>query len=54
MLGDVITAVNQRPTHGMKDLFAALADYELGAKIKLTVLRDGDTREVDLVLESLP
>ena len=54
VLGDVITAVNQRPTHGMKDLFAALADYELGAKIKLTVLRDGDTREVDLVLESLP
>nr|WP_240148050.1 Do family serine endopeptidase [Luteibacter yeojuensis] len=45
--GDVLTAVNGKPVHGAQDLRNAEGLLPLGAKVKLTVQRDGATRDVE-------
>jgi len=52
-LGDVIVAIDQQPIHGMKDLTAAISKYELGAKLQVTVLRDGKESPFDVVLGNM-
>ncbi len=53
LLGDVITAVGKHPVQSVQDLFAALGEYEAGATMKLTLLRDGAEQQVDVGLESI-
>ncbi len=53
LLGDVITAVGKHPVQSVQDLFAALGEYEAGATVKLTLLRDGAEQQVDVGLESI-
>jgi S1-C subfamily serine protease len=45
---DVITAVNGKPVHSMSDLANILEDVGVGKTAKLTVLRDGQSRSVDV------
>ena len=53
LLGDVITAVGKHPVQSVQDLFAALGEYEAGATVKLTLLRDGKQQQVDVGLENI-
>jgi len=53
--GDVITAINEQPVNGMDDLIAYLTNStEVGQKITLTVLRNGNQATVDVTLEARP
>jgi Do/DeqQ family serine protease len=45
--GDVLTAVNGKPVRAAQDLRNAEGLLPLGAKVKLTVQRDGATRDVE-------
>ncbi|KIZ47421.1 2-alkenal reductase [Rhodopseudomonas palustris] len=47
---DVITAVNGEAIHSMSDLATKLEDAGIGAEVKLTVVRDGQPRSVDVTI----
>lgn len=47
--GDVIIAFEGRPVKGMDDLITYLAEFSVGDEVSLTVVRDGEIR--DLVVE---
>ena len=49
----MITAVGKHPVQSVQDLFAALGEYEAGATVKLTLLRDGKQQQVDVGLENI-
>jgi S1-C subfamily serine protease len=53
-LGDVIVAIDGKPIESVKDVFAALADSELGSKLRVTVMREGKENDVDVTLDSTP
>jgi serine protease Do len=44
--GDVITSVNGKPVHSGSDLVDPIADAPIGDKVRLTVIHDGQAREV--------
>ncbi|MPQ98198.1 PDZ domain-containing protein [Modestobacter sp. I12A-02628] len=48
--GDVITSVDGEPVTSSIELTAAVRSAEPGAKVTLTVQRDGNTRQVDVTL----
>ena len=50
--GDTIVAVEGKPVDSVSKLLARLDDYEVGAAVKLTVLRDGKTVEVRATLKA--
>jgi serine protease Do len=53
--GDVIVAVDGQPVQDFEDLIAYLANNtEVGQKIELTVLRQGQEKAVSLTLEARP
>jgi len=53
--GDVIVAVDGLPITSMDDLIAFLsAKTEVGQKVKLVVLRDGQEKEIDVTLAARP
>lgn len=53
--GDVITAINGQPVNSMSDIIAYLAIHtQVGQKVTLTVLRNGQTQTVDITLGSRP
>jgi S1-C subfamily serine protease len=52
--GDIITAVNGKPVDTPEKLADAMKDLAVGATIRLTVFRGGQTREVDCVLPERP
>lgn len=47
--GDVIIALEGRPVKGMDDLITYLAEFSVGDEVSLTIVRDGEIR--DLVVE---
>lgn len=49
--GDIITAVNGKAVDSVGKLFARLDDFAVGDVVKLTVLREGRTVEVDVTLQ---
>ncbi|HWQ38075.1 MAG TPA: trypsin-like peptidase domain-containing protein [Burkholderiales bacterium] len=49
--GDIITAVEDKPVDSVAKLLAALDDYEVGQSVRLTVLRDGQKRQINVVLQ---
>lgn len=54
LLGDVITAVDGKPVSGVNDLLEAFAEREAGQKVRLTVQRQGERLDVDVVLQAVP
>jgi S1-C subfamily serine protease len=52
-LGDVIVGIDGQAVHKQADLFKALDDHKVGDHVKVTVMRDGQKRDVDVTLQSL-
>ncbi len=52
--GDVITAAGQTEIVGYGDLLGALRDYRPGDTINLSIVRDGEEREIDVQLGERP
>jgi serine protease Do len=53
--GDVIIAIDGQPIKNMSDIIAYLAvNTQVGQTVQLTVLRDGQTKTVDVTLGSRP
>lgn len=53
--GDVITAIDGQPVNGMDDLISYLfSNTQVGQKVSLTVLRDGQQMKVDVTLAARP
>lgn len=50
--GDVITAVNEKPTNTASALLEAIGRQRPGDKLKITVNRKGDVRNYDVVLKN--
>jgi S1-C subfamily serine protease len=53
-LGDIITAVNGERVRSVEELFAALAQHDVGETVKLTILRDGVEKELEVPLANVP
>jgi S1-C subfamily serine protease len=49
--GDIIVAVDGKPVDSVPRLLARLDDYQVGDTVRLTVSRDGRTREVPVRLQ---
>ena len=52
-LGDVVVAVEGKPVTSTADMSIALEAVGVGNKARLTVLRDGRTREVSVIVQDL-
>jgi S1-C subfamily serine protease len=52
--GDVITRLDGRPLAGMEDLAGTIAEKQPGDQVTLTVVGDGETREVTVELGDRP
>jgi len=52
--GDIITAINGHPVDSPPGLAKAMGDLKVGATVRLTVFREGHTREVMCVLPERP
>ena len=53
--GDVITAIDGQPVNGMDDLISYLfSNTQVGQKVSLTILRDGQQTKVDVTLAARP
>jgi len=48
--GDIIQSIDGRPVRGMGDLIELLEDYEIGDQPTLSVLRNGETADVQVTL----
>jgi S1-C subfamily serine protease len=52
-LGDVVVAIDGRPVRSVEELLTALDRYQVGDRVKVTVLRDGREVVIDVMLESV-
>ena len=52
-LGDIITAIDDKPVKSVNDLFAALERHKVGDTITVKVLRDGEPQDVPVTLEAV-
>jgi S1-C subfamily serine protease len=52
--GDIITATNGTPVDTPARMAEAMRDLKVGATVRLTVFREGQTREVECVLPERP
>lgn len=52
--GDIITAVDGTSVNGFKNLVAVLAGYKPGDEVEITLLRDGKSMSVQVVLGEKP
>jgi S1-C subfamily serine protease len=52
--GDVVTALDGKPTSDADDLRKALAAHDPGDSVRLTVTRDGQDRTVEVTLGNRP
>jgi S1-C subfamily serine protease len=50
ILGDVITAIDDKPVQKVKDLFDILGDHKVHDKVKLTIIRNGQEKTVEVTL----
>jgi serine protease DegQ len=50
--GDIITAINGNELHSFNELRAKIASLGAGAKVKLTIIRNGEKQMVDVVLDA--
>jgi S1-C subfamily serine protease len=49
--GDIITAIEGKPVDSVSKLVARLDDFREGDKIRLAVVRQGKSREVQVILQ---
>jgi len=54
ILGDVIVGVDDQPIRSSGDLFRVLDQHKVGDKVKLTVERNRQRRDVEVTLQALP
>ncbi|MCA6123877.1 trypsin-like peptidase domain-containing protein [Bradyrhizobium sp. WSM 1704] len=52
-IGDVITAADGKPVHRLSDLTDALEQVGVGKKVRLSVQRDGATRDVEVAITDI-
>jgi S1-C subfamily serine protease len=52
--GDLIVAVDSNPVATMSDVIAAVDARDPGDQLELTVLRDGERRELSVELDERP
>jgi len=52
--GDVITAVNEKPVKGSRELAQTIGMMAPGTKVKLTLLRKGEIKTINLTLGKMP
>jgi S1-C subfamily serine protease len=52
-LGDIIVAVDGKKVESSNDLFLTLEKYKVGDTVSVSLLRDGKTIQVKVVLEAL-
>ena len=52
--GDVITAVNDKPVKGSRELAQIIGMMAPGTKVKLTLLHKGEVKTIDLTLGKMP
>ena len=52
--GDIITQFNGQKVKGVNELRTMVAAAEVGSEVTLTVIRDGATKEINVVLGELP
>jgi serine protease Do len=52
--GDVITSVDGTPIHSFEELLTAITNADVGQKMTLGVLRDGQQISIDVTLEARP
>ena len=52
--GDVVTAVNDKPIKGSRELAQTIGMMAPGAKIKLTLVHKGEVKNLDLTLGKMP
>jgi S1-C subfamily serine protease len=50
LLGDVIVAINGRPVRSVNELLDVLEQHQVGDTVSVTVLRDGQERQVSVTL----
>ena len=53
IIGDVIVGIDKRRIGSVRDLLAALADYQLGDTVTVRVLRDDEILEFQVTLENI-
>jgi S1-C subfamily serine protease len=54
MVGDVIVGIDATPITSLDDLFAALKSHGVGDKVKVTVERGGQRKELEVTLQAVP
>jgi 2-alkenal reductase len=52
-VADIITAANGEPVHSMSDLAVILERTGVGKAVKLTVTRDGQSRQIDVTVADM-
>ena len=53
--GDLITAIDNTPVKSIEDVIAYIADHtDVGQKVKLTILRNGKEKTINVTLEARP
>jgi len=52
-LGDAIVAIDGQGVRSVEELLTALDRYDVGARVKVTLLRDGGEVVIEVVLESV-
>ena len=52
-LGDVIVALDGRPVRSMNELLDALERHQVGDTVPLTIMRDGEERQVSVSLAAV-
>ncbi|MEO1746280.1 MAG: Do family serine endopeptidase [Pseudomonadota bacterium] len=52
--GDIIIGVNETDVEGPRELSRAIAGFEPGTGVEITIIRDGDEQAVDVTLGELP
>ncbi|MDA1163680.1 MAG: trypsin-like peptidase domain-containing protein [Planctomycetota bacterium] len=52
--GDRIVAINEDPIHTARDLLDLLTRYRAGDTITVTILRDGKSQDIQVLLEAMP
>lgn len=53
VLGDIITAVNEKKVHNYNELRDELEKYEVGSTVTLTIIREGEYMPMEIVLEAI-
>lgn len=53
-LGDLITRINERPVENQDDLLDALVQFDVGDEVRVTYVRDGESRTTTVKLQPPP